>query len=220
MRLCNKSQNIWNSKIRIDNRSGYKGVSVNIGHPGSKKIWQAMIQVYGKRKFLGCFYTKEEAAQAYNVASSIFHGQFSRPNILDAPPTPPVGEEWIRRYWSDKTLVLDDGSVDWLGVKDFIRTEKDKSWVEGYKACGGDTGKQVGIAYVGFQEKLDEAYEKGKKDLGGEYQRLIKQAEHSLWLAQDYLSSKQEVDLAMVGKHISMAKGSLKKLLTQKKGEE
>ena len=68
---------------------------------------------------------------------------------------------------------IPEQQIMWGWFETNIRTEKDKSYVEGYKACGGDTGKQVGIEYVGFQEKLDEAYEQGRKEGVRELAKLI-----------------------------------------------
>jgi len=79
--------------------------------------------------------------------------------------TPPVGGgvlEIKNRFFT--AFEIPEQQIMWGWFETNIRHEKDKSYVEGYKACGGDTGKQVGIAYVGFQEKLDEAHEQGKKD--------------------------------------------------------
>ena len=91
--------------------------------------------------------------------------------------TPPVDERWEEDFEDMRTnsyedpIVLSDEEAE--QIKSFIRLEKDKSWVEGYKACGCETGKQAGIAYVGFQEKLDKAYEQGRKEGVRELAKLI-----------------------------------------------
>lgn len=74
LRLCNKSQNQANSKIRKDNTSGYKGVS---WHKQVSK-WHANIMLGGKSKSLGLFDTKEQAAQAYREASLEYHKEFTK----------------------------------------------------------------------------------------------------------------------------------------------
>lgn len=63
LRLCNGTQNQLNRKIRSDNKSGVKGVGLR--SRGSKaKPWRARY----KKKHLGRFATKEEAANALVVA--------------------------------------------------------------------------------------------------------------------------------------------------------
>lgn len=76
LRICNYSENNWNSRKRLDNTSGFKGVNWHI----RLKKWCARIQVNGKRKNLGYFDTAEEASYAYDSASREYHGEFSRNN--------------------------------------------------------------------------------------------------------------------------------------------
>lgn len=88
LRICTRSQNIANSKLRKDNTTGYKGVSWFVGskHPNgvwkSKPNWTARIGVNGKRITVGYFTTKEEAAKAYNEAALKYHGEFAKLNPL------------------------------------------------------------------------------------------------------------------------------------------
>jgi hypothetical protein len=74
LRLATKAQNAHNSRVRSDNKSGYKGVSWN------KKAgkWVAQIQINTKTKYLGLFTTPEDAYAAYCKASAKFHGDFGR----------------------------------------------------------------------------------------------------------------------------------------------
>jgi hypothetical protein len=67
LRLCTPSQNAQNRR-KYEGSSRYKGV-----YP-SKGKWSAKIQ-------LGTFDTEEEAARAYDKASNMFFGEFSRPNF-------------------------------------------------------------------------------------------------------------------------------------------
>ena len=62
LRICTQTENIWNSRLPINNTSGYKGV---YKHDGK---WQAMICVKSKLIHLGLFKTKVSAAKAYNEA--------------------------------------------------------------------------------------------------------------------------------------------------------
>lgn len=76
-RICNlrrvtKSQNLMNSKIRIDNTSGVKGVARD------KKGWQAYITVNKKTKSIGRFRFFEEAVCMRAIMEVMLHGVFAR----------------------------------------------------------------------------------------------------------------------------------------------
>ena len=73
LRPANLYQNSQNSKLRFDNTSGIKGVSL---HKVTKK-WEAKVQAYGKRKYLGQFHTLEEAEQIVTTVRKDLHGQFT-----------------------------------------------------------------------------------------------------------------------------------------------
>ena len=70
LHFCNSRQNQVNQKIRIDNKSGYKGVSWY----SHKKKWVAELCLFGKKVFCKQFDTKEDAARAYNENAVKYHG--------------------------------------------------------------------------------------------------------------------------------------------------
>jgi hypothetical protein len=73
LRVCTRSQNLANSKLRSDNTSGFKGVCrFAVKRPTSKK-WRAKLA----GQLVGNFHTKEEAAQAYNRAAKETYGEFA-----------------------------------------------------------------------------------------------------------------------------------------------
>lgn len=74
LRIANKSENAFNSKIRSDNSSGYRGVHWS----KHTKKWVAKMRVRGKDINIGSFLSKEDAALAYNAAAKRYQGQFSR----------------------------------------------------------------------------------------------------------------------------------------------
>ena len=74
LRWATRSENQYNSRIRTDNTSGYKGVTFN----KENGKWRARINLDGKKKHLGYFHTKEEAAAAYEKAARELHGEFFR----------------------------------------------------------------------------------------------------------------------------------------------
>lgn len=76
LRLCSHSQNMYNQKKRVDNTSGFKGVSWS----KAAKKWHAYINISKRRVYLGVFNSKEEAAAAYNEAAKKNFGEFARLN--------------------------------------------------------------------------------------------------------------------------------------------
>ena len=82
--LATGSQGLPSARLRRDNTSGCRGVT------WCKRYgtWQAQIQVAGKRRFLGYFPSKEEAARAYDVAAREAFGEFARLNLPES--TEPV----------------------------------------------------------------------------------------------------------------------------------
>ena len=73
LRPCINAENARNSRIQINNTSGYKGVS---WHARAGK-WMARIVFDGKHRYLGLFHTKEEAYAAYCKAAEELHGEFA-----------------------------------------------------------------------------------------------------------------------------------------------
>lgn len=65
-------QHCYNRKVRADSSSGIKGVYAVRGR------WRATITENGKRRHLGYFDNKEDAADAYRVVAIRLHGQFYR----------------------------------------------------------------------------------------------------------------------------------------------
>jgi|SRR3972149_10393518 len=74
LRLATDSQNQANSRIRVDNTSGYKGVAKCT----NKKKWFAQIQVNKKQIFLGRFSDIKDAVLAYNDAAIFYFGKYAR----------------------------------------------------------------------------------------------------------------------------------------------
>lgn len=80
LRICTNKENCRNTKLSKNSTSGYKGVSCY--KKDRNKKWIAKIMVDYKTINLGYFWTKEEAAYAYNLAAVKYHGDFARLNII------------------------------------------------------------------------------------------------------------------------------------------
>ena len=80
LRICSKKQNEYNSKIRADNSSGFKGVSFD----KRKDKYRAYINKDGHQYHLGYFWSAEDAAQAYNLMAQEFFGEYARLNPIEA----------------------------------------------------------------------------------------------------------------------------------------
>ncbi len=76
LRFATLSQNRANSKIPINNKTGYKGVRLDAG----RKKFSALIRVNKKNIHLGTFDDPKEAGKAYNVAAVKHFGEFARLN--------------------------------------------------------------------------------------------------------------------------------------------
>jgi len=72
LRAATVTQNIANSRIRKDNKSGLKGVHLRGGR------WWAQIQCDGKKRHLGCFDTAEAASVAYLAEARVLFGGYAR----------------------------------------------------------------------------------------------------------------------------------------------
>lgn len=74
LRPATVHQNQYNQRLKSTNTSGVKGVTWR----AKNRTWQAVIQVDGKPKYLGCFKELADAAAAYACASAELHKEFSR----------------------------------------------------------------------------------------------------------------------------------------------
>ena len=76
LRAATRSQNVANTRRRVDNISGIKGVR----HSGSggRVGFVARIKVDGETTYLGSFATLQEAARARREAAIRLHGEFAR----------------------------------------------------------------------------------------------------------------------------------------------
>lgn len=75
-RPANNVTNLYNSKLRIDSTSGFKGV--HLRQTGNYRSWRAVITANGVVHRLGHFKTAKEASAARNRAASKLHGDFAR----------------------------------------------------------------------------------------------------------------------------------------------
>lgn len=76
LRSCTRQENLYNSKKRKDNKTGYKGVvycPVNPFRP-----YRAQIRVNGKRIYLGFYDNLTDAGEAYMRAAEKYAGTFAR----------------------------------------------------------------------------------------------------------------------------------------------
>ena len=73
LRMATKSQNMVNTDLRITNTSGYRGVYWD----KNRNKWVAEIMIHYKKKHLGRFIHKEDAAKAYLYESKESFGEFA-----------------------------------------------------------------------------------------------------------------------------------------------
>jgi hypothetical protein len=77
LRLCTRSQNGMNRRMRSDNRTGFKGVRFKADR---RLKWIAYIKIHGKERRLGSFTSPELAAEAYDKAAEELFGTFAFTN--------------------------------------------------------------------------------------------------------------------------------------------
>ena len=73
LRDSTKAQNSWNRPQKINNTSGFKGVS----YVKSRNNWQVNMTVNHEHIHIGYFICPIEAAKAYNAAALKYHGEFA-----------------------------------------------------------------------------------------------------------------------------------------------
>jgi len=78
LRICSAVDNARNSKLRNNNKSGYKGVSF----APQRGKYCAYISDNCKTKNLGYYNTAQEAAAAYDEAASFIYGEYARTNEM------------------------------------------------------------------------------------------------------------------------------------------
>ena len=90
LRLCTHADNMKNSRKPVPNgkmpSSRFKGVSLRTKFKGltliaPRQIWRSEIRCNNKKKYLGSYFTEEEAAKAYDAAAKQLHGEFARINF-------------------------------------------------------------------------------------------------------------------------------------------
>lgn len=77
LRIVTRSQNMKNSHMRRNNKTGFKGVSIN------KQTGKYEVHICSDNhdRYLGLFATKEEAAKVYDEASRTLHGEYGCVNF-------------------------------------------------------------------------------------------------------------------------------------------
>jgi hypothetical protein len=79
LRICTHAENMRNSKINTNNKSGYKGVSFQ----ENRNNYRASIKFNNKTINIGNFINPIDAARAYNAAALKYHGEFANLNKID-----------------------------------------------------------------------------------------------------------------------------------------
>lgn len=74
LRPATPGQNQHNQRARIDNRSGFKGVTWD----SRSRVWEVRCRVNGKRLYLGQFFTLQAAVECAKKHRRALHGEFAK----------------------------------------------------------------------------------------------------------------------------------------------
>jgi len=77
LRICTNAENAMNRGVPKNNTSGYKGVT----WIARNNRWRSLIIINRKRKYLGYFESKIDAAIAYDIAALSHRGEFAYLNF-------------------------------------------------------------------------------------------------------------------------------------------
>jgi len=80
LRLCTHMENCRNGRLRSNNKTGFKGVS--IVRKGYGKPYRTQIRLNNKVVHLGYYLNPKEAARAYDLAATKHHGKFALTNEM------------------------------------------------------------------------------------------------------------------------------------------
>jgi len=90
LRICGQDKNLMNTRIRSDNKSGFKGVSWN----KEKNKWVVHIRINCKTIHVGYYSDKRKAAMAYNEAAKRYFGEFACINNIQEITEPPFHKSY------------------------------------------------------------------------------------------------------------------------------
>ena len=79
LQVISHAENIRKSRVQINNKSGFRGVS---WHKGDRR-WQVVIEVDNIKNYIGSFRSKIAAALAYDRAAKKCFGKFAKLNLPD-----------------------------------------------------------------------------------------------------------------------------------------
>jgi len=83
LRVATRGENTCNCAKRKGCSSRFKGVIYRYRKHSRRNHWYAYINATGKRRYLGCYATEEEAGRAYDEAAKKYHKEFARLNFPD-----------------------------------------------------------------------------------------------------------------------------------------
>lgn len=164
LRICTRTENNMNTKIRSNNTSGHKGVSLD---KRSNK-WRVTIGMYGNKISIGYFEKLEDAIEASKAAYAKYHGEFSYLEREEVDMT-----EFYMAKWHPKSIELfakkqepkSSGILNLIDLTVAISTTQDKvaivdlfdyNLVSQYKWCAAydkDTNSYYAVTGIKTNDK-------------------------------------------------------------------
>lgn len=76
LRICSAAENNRNADVRVDNKTGYKNVTLNTG------LYRCMIKINKIKEYFGHYDKKEQAGLAYNIVMKKLFPEFTMFNVI------------------------------------------------------------------------------------------------------------------------------------------
>jgi hypothetical protein len=90
LRRCTQAENMRNTRLRIDNQTGYRGVC----YEKRRNLYIASISIDRRRISLGYFPDPINAARAYDQSAREHHGEYASLNFPDSTEPPAKSATW------------------------------------------------------------------------------------------------------------------------------
>jgi hypothetical protein len=125
LRICNAVENNRNADARIDNKTGYKNVTLNTG------LYRCLIKINKVKEYFGHYENPEMAAEAYNHVMKQLYPEYARLNVIPEGSLSAEEIEHVHNYVNRRLEKIKEKNeankvtVDTASIS-FVKAQKDK----------------------------------------------------------------------------------------------